>query len=501
MSTLRRRFNGPSLVLGVSLLVAGCGGGGGSSNPSPPVPTPSPTATPGGNTCASGSSQGRRPAARAQSTIVPNRLYVTYRNVAGARGTQSIDRIAGAARGLDLGNDNGLAHRAITLAAGTDTARATAALKASPGVVSVQPLHTRGLLSADPPSDPFLDNVHQWYIYKTDLVPDGWANTQDGAGVSIAVIDTGVDETNNDLTPKIDVRESVVGGVKTVGTSAASDRTVQDTNGHGTNVAGIAATGTNNGIGFAGVGYNARLQIYKIFPDATASSDCQTADSGDESAAIRDAVAANASVINLSLGAPQAGGFDQAEHDAVEFAIASGVVVVAAGGNDSAAVPDYPGGYPGVIAVGASAVSDGNSGVYSQISAEPIASYSNSGVTLVAPGGDTTSTSDQDLLHWIEGYSTSTAAFAADKCNTPSPATSCLVLFNGTSQATPQVSGVVALMEADHGGAKSLSPATVLSLFQNPANSDNIGATTAQQGAGRLNAGKAVAAAHAHVGP
>lgn len=498
--TIRRRFIGPSLVLGVSLVVAGCGGGG-SSNPSPPVPTPTPTATPtpAGSTCTSGSSHGRRPALRAQNGIVPNRLYVSYRSSTG-RGVQSIDQVAGVVRGIDLGSENGLSHRAITLAAGVDTARATAALKANPGVVDVQPVHYRGLLAANPPHDPLFDNYDQWYLFRTNVFPDGWSSPADGAGVAIAVVDTGADETNNDLTTKIDFRESVVNGVKTVGTNAPQDRTVQDTNGHGTNVAGLAAAATDNTIGFAGVGYLARLQIYKVFPDATSTSDCQTADSGDEATAIRDAVTNNASVINLSLGAPNTGGFDQAEHDAVEFAISSGVTVVAAGGNDSAALPDYPGAYPGVIAVGASAVTDGNSQMYSQITAEPIASYSNSGVTLVAPGGDASSTSDPDFLHWIEGYSTTTAAFAPDKCSNNGTPPVCRVLFNGTSQATPQVAGTIALMMADHGGARSLSPATVLSILSLPANSDSLGATTAQQGAGRLNAGKAILAEKAHSG-
>jgi thermitase len=271
---------------------------------------------------------------------------------------------------------------------------------------------------------------------------------------------------------------------------------VQDTNGHGTNVAGLATAAANNGYGFAGVGYSTHLQAYRIFPPATATSDCQTADGGDEAIAIRDAVANGASVINLSLGSPQSKGIDAAERDAVAFAIASGVVVVAAAGNDFPGAdgnqPDYPAAYPGVIAVGASAVQDAASGVYASIVAETVASYSNSGPTLVAPGGDA-SASDTDLLHWIEGYSTTTAALAKDRCSNSGGV--CRALFNGTSQAAPQVAGTVALMEAFHGGPRSLSPATVLQLLQQTA--DPIpGISNARQGAGRLNAGNAVAAAH-----
>jgi len=69
------------------------------------------------------------------------------------------------------------------------------------------------------------------------------------------------------------------------------------------------------------------------------------------------------------------------------------------------------------------------------------------------------------------------------------------VLFNGTSQATPQVAGTVALMMAYHGGPRSLTPAQVLALLT--ATTDVLpGIATTRQGAGRLDAAKAVAAAH-----
>src|SRR6202042_1045693 len=104
--------------------------------------------------------------------------------------------------------------------------------------------------------------------------------------------------------------------------------------------------------------------------------------------------------------------------------------------------------------------------------AETVATYSNSGATLVAPGGDasadpasdcSTTNSPCDILHWVEGYSTTTAAFPADQCSNSGGV--CRVLFNGTSQATPQVAGAVALMETFHGGARSLTPAQVASIL------------------------------------
>ena len=455
--------------------------------------TPAPVATPAaGVACSSTARSGVHLASHSTSAswIAPNRVYVTYRSAAGASASRSIDATARAARSVALGDDGTQAYTLVTLPQAADYTATVAALRQTAGVVAVQPVHLRVPSSDAVANDPYLDNADQWYLYATKTDAGAWQLTHGAAGVSVAVVDTGVDETNQDFA--FDVRESVISSVKTVGAGAA-----QDTNGHGTNVAGLATATTNNGYGFAGVGYATHLQAYRIFPNATASSDCQTADTGDEATAIRDAVANGASVINLSLGAPQSSGIDQAESDAIAYALASGVTVVAAAGNEygtsDGAQPDYPAAYPGVIAVGASAVQDNGSGSYASITGETVASYSNSGATLVAPGGDASGTGDGDVLHWIENYSTTTAAYAPDRCSNTGGV--CRVLFNGTSQATPQVAGTIALMEAYHGGARSLSPARVSALLT--ATADPIaGVAATRQGAGRVNAANAVAAAH-----
>jgi Subtilase family len=484
-------------------LLAGCSGGGSTgtlpatvSAPTP-VPVPVATATPApGVACSSVSRSGLagRRLARAVGTpsswIAPNRLYVTYRTAAGASAARAIDGVVRSARSTDLGTNGSLAHRLVTVPAGSTAATATSALRATAGVVDVQPLHLRRPSADAVANDPLLDDADQWYLYKTNTDAGAWSATHGSSAVSVAIVDTGVDETNRDFT--FAVRESVVDGVKTTGAGTA-----QDTNGHGTNVAGLATAAANDGYGFAGAGYATPVQAYRIFPDATATSDCQTADTGDEAVAIRDAVANGASVINLSLGSPQSAGADQAEQDAIAYAIANNVTVVAAAGNEygtsDGGVVDYPAAYPGVIAVGASAVQDATPGSYTSITVETVASYSNSGATLVAPGGDATSDEDDDVLHWIENYSTTTAAYAPDQCTNGGGV--CRAYFNGTSQATPQVAGTVALMEAYHGGARSLSPSQVSAILQQTA--DPItGISSTRQGAGRLDAAKAVAAAH-----
>ncbi len=496
-----------SFALVASLVACGGGGSGGGGGTIPPgsgggsgsgsVPTAAPTAvptatpTPGNsNACSSyARTAGVRRAALASGGVVPNRLYVTYKP--GVRSAASVEHNASVLRASDVGTLGAAVHEAITLAPGVDAATMAATLRRDASVQSVDRVHYRGTLSDAVANDQYLDNDDQWYLYKTNVDAGAWALTHGGNGVSVAVIDTGVDETNPDFV--FDWKESDVNGVRTTGNGS-----VQDTNGHGTNTAGLATAQTNNTYGFAGIGWSTHLQAYKIFPNATATSDCQEADTADEATAINDAVAHGASVISLSLGSPQSDGADPAEQAAVEAAISAGVTVVAANGNEygdgttDGNQSDYPAAYPGVIAVGASAVGTHSANVYSSIANETVASYSNSGPTLVAPGGDAGNADGTDRLLWIEGYSTTTAAYQPDQCSDSGGV--CRVLFNGTSQATPQVAGVAALMEAYHGGARSLTPAQVKSILTSTA--DNIGANSTRQGAGRLDAAAAVAAAH-----
>jgi subtilisin family serine protease len=146
--------------------------------------------------------------------------------------------------------------------------------------------------------------------------------------VRVAIIDTGADLNHPDLQNRAVYGESDLPGtpVTNIGLSF-----VTDNDGHGTNVAGIAAATGSNNFGFAGVAWAAPLMIFKVFPDpSTCGSGGCTARGSDVGLAIQHAVANGAKVINLSLGS---NGPDTAEEAAVATAIASGVVVVAASGN------------------------------------------------------------------------------------------------------------------------------------------------------------------------
>jgi subtilisin family serine protease len=435
--------------------------------------------------------------------VVPDQLLVRYRSVGTAAQTRAratqIELAEGARAGAELTTVSGAYERFVRIPAGTDATAFAATLRAQRDVADVFPVHKRFALSkpAMVVSDPHANNVDQWYLF-ADGFPNAWSYTH-GIGIKLAVIDTGVDLHNTDLNSGSNLAFST--GYESAG------HTAQDTNGHGTNVTGIAAAITNNALGFAGGGYAVSLYAYNIFPDATASSHNQTATVTDEVLAINDAVSRGVDVINLSLGAAEDytpnNGFDQGEHDAIEAAITAGVTVVAAAGNDADGgesgtphtVMDYPAAYDGVIAVGASALRDNNPGQFAG-STEYVAPYSQfgPGLGLVAPGGDPGS-NDSSPLHWIWNYSTTTANFPSDQCTyghgtLPVTPTNCSAFFAGTSQATPQVSAAAALLLAAAGGHHTLTPARVAQILEDTA--DNI--NDPRQGHGRLNIYKAVAA-------
>lgn len=431
--------------------------------------------------------------------VVADQVLVRYRGTAAQVRTRAmqIEQAEGAMPRAELTTVSGAYERFVQVPAGTDAAAFAATMRAKSDVLAVYPVHKRFPLgsTAQIPNDPHGNNVDQWYLY-ADGFPNAWGYTH-GTGATIAFIDTGIDLHNTDLTQNL---------VFQTGYESAN-KDAQDTNGHGTNVAGIGAAITNNARGFAGGGYNVGLLAYNIFPDATTTSDAQTATVSDEVSAINSAVSKSVDVINLSLGAAEDvganNGFDQGEHDAVTAAIAAGVTVVAAAGNDADGgesgtphtVLDYPAAYDGVIAVGASALRDNNTGLFAG-STEYVTSYSQfgPGLGLVAPGGDPGTGTDNNPLHWIWNYSTTTATKPSDQCTyangtLPVTPTNCTAFFAGTSQATPQVSAAAALLAA-RAGHHVLTPARIAQLLEDTA--DNI--NDAHQGHGRLNIYKALAA-------
>ncbi|MGY4965816.1 type VII secretion-associated serine protease mycosin [Streptomyces sp. 900105245] len=260
------------------------------------------------------------------------------------------------------------------------------------------------------PSKPYAGRP--WALQRVNL-DELWAQST-GKNVQVAVIDTGVDIKNPQLTKAVDVSKGLnllpAKNSKGEKIERGNKTGTTDTVGHGTRVAGIIAARPAKGTGFVG-----------LAPDATIIPIKQNDAEGDGTAntlatAIRDAVRAGADVINISQDTANAlDPKDSVLKDAVDFAIGQKVVIVASAGNDGLGgnvKVTYPASYPGVLAV---AASDRNN---------ERAPFSQSGdfVGVAAPG--------VDMISTVPGNG---------HCSD-----------NGTSFSAPYVAGVAALLKSKY---------------------------------------------------
>jgi subtilisin family serine protease len=287
--------------------------------------------------------------------------------------------------------------------AGTDTVEVTAAepelagvaadLTAEPDVEAVEPNRVRSASrvpndASYPSQQPYLTGIG---------VPTAWDVANTGAATVVAVLDTGVDRDHPDLAPNLVAGRDIVN----------ADADPSDDNGHGTGVAGVVGAATGNGAGVAGVAWNASIMPVKVLGADGTGFDA------DIASGITWATNNGADIINLSLGGF---GSSTALDQAVDYALAHDVVVVAASGNQAAGVPSFPAAIPGVIAVTATDAQG------------QFAWFSNHGpwITLAAPGVSVVTTA------LTPGPSMATAA------------------VTGTSYSSPIVAGVAALLRERH---------------------------------------------------
>jgi len=170
-------------------------------------------------------------------------------------------------------------------------------------------------------------------------VPQVWQFARTNAEPVIATVDTGVDAKFPDL------RGVVVPGWNLV----ENDEDTSDTAAHGTDVAIVIAANANNGYGIAGACPMCRVMPVKVSLDRTARP-------AVIAQGIRWAVDHGARIVVVSI--VHTGVVDPAEQPAVDYAVAHGAVVIASAGNSSGTTPHYPAALDGVVAVGASDVSD-----------------------------------------------------------------------------------------------------------------------------------------------
>jgi subtilisin family serine protease len=229
-----------------------------------------------------------------------------------------------------------------------------------------------------------------------------------GTGVTVAVVDSGIDLTHEDLEGQVSSQHNFVAG--------RDEEDVTDGTGHGTHVSGTIAALRDNGIGIAGVAPQSNLMVLRALGDNGSGLDSDIAE------AFRYAGAHGARVVNASLGGSGA----SATLDAAISEYPNTLFVVSAGNggadfkgddNDAANVWPCNAPYPNVICVGASSNRD-ERGTFSN--------YGDETVDLFAPGVKILSTIPFDTVKDYEDQQ--------------------YIFFDGTSQAAPHVSGVAALM-------------------------------------------------------
>lgn len=323
------------------------------------------------------------------------------------------------------------------------------------------------------PDDPVFQQGLQWSLQRIGA-PGAWARGT-GEGVTIAVVDSGVDLGHEDLEPQLAGHVSCIGAA---GSAKACEGSGQDDDGHGTHVAGIALAATGNGRGIAGVAPDARLLAVRVLAHDCSGDECTATGSADDVAAgVRWAVDHGADVINLSLGGGTIQGvLGCAFCDAVEYAWARGAIPVIAAGNDSA----LPSGFSDEHAVVVTATTR----------ADSRASYSNASSGLLraarwpvsAPGGEAetdpgdcaTGGTPKGVLstYWVSGQRDAYACQA------------------GTSMAAPHVSGALAVL-LSRGLAPQAAVERLLATAQDlgPPGRDD------QFGFGRIDLGRAVGTA------
>lgn len=425
------------LIALLSLALFGCGGGG--SAPAPVAPKPA-TAVPTGVTATAGDGYILLDGNPVTGATAYNIYWATTAGVSKTTGTKLA---ATSSPQAHTGLSNGTAYYYVVTAVGANgESAASAEVSATPVTVT-------------PTTDPLF--AKQWHLLNASQVSStgtvakagedinvtpAWGITK-GAGVRVAIVDDGLEIAHEDLAsnlaPTGQSHDFVTGG------SDPSNDPADPASGHGTAVAGIVAARDLNGLGGAGVAPRASLVGYNFLQNSTSVNEI-------------DAMTLNASSVSVSSNSwgatDDTGEFTPSRfswRSAIDTGLATGragkgtVYVWAAGnggGIKNTAVPiylvdnsNYDGraNYRGVMAVGAV----NHLGVQS--------SYSESGANLwvAAPGGESCKTHAITSVDRTGGVGINQTNSLNDYANRNY--TQCM---NGTSSATPMVSGVVALMLA-----------------------------------------------------
>ena len=371
--------------------------------------------------------------------IVPGEVVVKWRDanrgpdIARARGLAVVAELGVPGKGMP-----------VLLSTGARSVEAVIAeLRADPAVEYAEPnyvvrLVEDGSLAAVSVNDP---KTAGQYSLDQMRVRDAWSLSTGGSGV-VAVLDTGVQANHRDLVGR------VLPGYDFVN----NDSNAADDNAHGTWVAGIIGANANDGYGIAGISWTDKILPVKIMNSAGSG------DTADLTSGIIWAADHGATVINMSVG-----GFPATQYvqDAINYAWNKGVVLVGAAGNNGVQEDFFPAAFTNVVSVSATQVND------------EFANWSSYGpkVDVSAPGASVQTTNCTVCTYG--GHDT-----WGDH-----------TYISGTSFATPNVAGVLALIRARY---PAYTPAQVVTRLN--ATVDDLGypGFDVRYGGGRVNAHRAL---------
>ena len=272
---------------------------------------------------------------------------------------------------------------------------------------------------------------------------NAWEFGIDGTGINVSVLDTGIYAAHPDIAGRI------IKGYDFVN----NDNDPADDAGHGTHVAGTVG-GNGAGGTTTGVAPNVSLLIAKVCGSGGWCLNSAIVN------AIQWSVGNGADIISISLGDTAR---STAIGSAINNAVSTGVVVIAAAGNDGSGAEtiNYPGGEKNVIAVGAV---DGSDVIAYFSSRGPITV---DGEVLTKPDVSAPGVNINSLSYTSSGYSGYT--------------------WSGTSMATPHVSGAAALLlQAARRLGTTLSPAQIKSILENTSVDKGLAGKDNNYGAGRI---------------
>jgi subtilisin family serine protease len=429
-----------------------------------------------------------------------------------ASGGQIVDSIPA----LNVLTVDGVTNVQALLAANPTVIEAGFEVTTTPLVEPVPPFDWAELVPQQD-TTPWFKNKVQWDM-RTIHAEDGWVRTNGGQGINVCIVDTGVDDTHQELNGgKVTLRTNFVAGV--------TENRVDDPNGHGSHVASTAAA---RGVVISGVAPRASVMSARVL---------NTAGSGTETAIANGIIwcADNgAHVINMSLGGTRYRPFASYANsytlygNAIAYARSKGAIVITSAGNNNLKLPNpvksqVPSEVPGVINVGATGPISKSTAPFppnwnpldpSQVwrGVDYKAYFSNfgPGVQVFAPGGSGGAPISEPyrLVNgipqgrgaydqiWGVCSPSSSQSGNANVSGVPGGGATCktnpalYIAYAGTSQASPHVAGLAALLYEALGGARS--PASVTRVENCIKSTTDVIGSPDIYGGGRVNVTRAL---------